>query len=206
MNGNEPEYPLMACRPIQDRQLSPFRELYAQGIRLLHVDATFSEDIFHPELRAWKGPDHFDYSCQEDYWEKFSGNAPRRACVCAFMRHHRPGGTKRIRSNCRNMAMVRWRRIFSEPLDEHSRAWPRRNGVTPHAWRWRDFCAGWNPAAGRSGFGDCSCAMELHGSGGFWEQIDFLIIRNRWSADFAAGSSKLMVRGMRCAAPGGIRM
>jgi len=73
---HEPEYPLMASRPIQAQQLSPFRELYEQGVRTLHVDATFSEDIFHPVLRAWQRPDVFDYSYQEAYWKSLIEACP----------------------------------------------------------------------------------------------------------------------------------
>lgn len=73
---DQDEYPLMAMRPIQQQQLSPFRELYTQGVRTLQVDATFSEDIFHPELRAWKAPDVYDYSYQAAYWEKILSVCP----------------------------------------------------------------------------------------------------------------------------------
>ncbi|PTX99968.1 hypothetical protein DB346_19365 [Verrucomicrobia bacterium LW23] len=71
-----PEFPLMVSRPIQHQQLTPFRELYAQGIRVLHVDATFSEDFFHTEMRAWKGPGEFDYSYQAAYWRKLLEACP----------------------------------------------------------------------------------------------------------------------------------
>jgi hypothetical protein len=66
----------MANRPIQRRQLTPFRELYAQGVRVFHIDATFSEDIFHPELRAWVAENVFDYSYQENYWNELLAECP----------------------------------------------------------------------------------------------------------------------------------
>lgn len=72
----KPEFPLMANRPLQVGTLSPFRELYTQGVRLLQVDATFSEDLFHSELRAWKAPGVFDYSYQEAYWTKLLEACP----------------------------------------------------------------------------------------------------------------------------------
>ncbi len=76
------DFPLMACRPIQRRQLSPYRELYAQGVRVLHVDATFAEDYFHPELRAWKAPDTYEYSVQEAHWHTLLAACPEaRLCL-----------------------------------------------------------------------------------------------------------------------------
>jgi beta-galactosidase len=76
------DFPLMAQRPIQGRQLSPFRELYAQGVRVLQVDATFAEDYFHPELRAWTAPGVFDYSAQESYWHSLLAACPdARLCL-----------------------------------------------------------------------------------------------------------------------------
>ncbi len=76
------DFPLMANRPVQNRELSPFRELHAQGVRLLQVDATFSEDLFHPRLRAWKRPGVFDYSYQESYWKSLLSACPgARLCL-----------------------------------------------------------------------------------------------------------------------------
>lgn len=82
MSDSYPKFPLMANRPIQGQELTPFRELYAQGIRLLQVDATFSEDLFQSKLRAWKSPDVFDYSYQEAYWKKLLAACPEaRLCL-----------------------------------------------------------------------------------------------------------------------------
>ena len=80
--NSAPEFPLMVSRPIQRQQLTPFRELYQQGVRFLHVDATFSEDLFHKEMRAWKAPDVFDYSYQAAYWRKLLEACPdARFCL-----------------------------------------------------------------------------------------------------------------------------
>jgi hypothetical protein len=60
--------------------------LYQQGVRIFHVDATCSEDIFHPWLRAWKGPDTFDYSFQEAYWRELLEQCPEaRFCLRVFV-------------------------------------------------------------------------------------------------------------------------
>ena len=81
------DFPLMAERPIQFQPLSPFEELYHCGVRLLHVDATFSENIFHPAMRAWNGPGSFDYTYQETYWRRLLEACPEaRFCLrlCAY--------------------------------------------------------------------------------------------------------------------------
>lgn len=96
-----PPFPLMANRPVQGGRLSPFRELYREGVRLFHIDATFSEDIFHPELRAWKEPGRFDYSAQEEYWKTLIAACPEaRFCLRLYAAsppwwddaHHQQGG------------------------------------------------------------------------------------------------------------------
>jgi len=75
-------FPVMANRPVHDQPLTPYRELYAQGVRLFQIDATFSDDLFHPDLRAWKAPDVFDYSYQENYWRRLLEIGPEaRFCL-----------------------------------------------------------------------------------------------------------------------------
>ncbi len=52
--------------------LPPHYEVFATGSRMglrhLQVDATFAEDIYHPELRFWQGPDTFDGSAQDTHF------------------------------------------------------------------------------------------------------------------------------------------
>ncbi len=74
----------MAERPCNGLELAVFHDLYARGVRLFHVDATSTEDIFHPELRAWHAPDQFDYSFQEKYWQRMLAPCPE-AQLCLRM-------------------------------------------------------------------------------------------------------------------------
>jgi hypothetical protein len=81
-----PSFPLMANRPCNGGHLTPFLALYQQGVRLFHIDATCSEDIFHPWLRAWVGPDTFDYSAQEAYWHTLLEQCPEaRFCLRLYV-------------------------------------------------------------------------------------------------------------------------
>ena len=79
-------FPLMANRPSDGGHLSPFLSLHGQGVRLFHVDATCAEDIFHPQLRAWVGPEKFDYSAQDAYWQTLAARCPEaRFCLRVFV-------------------------------------------------------------------------------------------------------------------------
>lgn len=81
-----PSFPLMANRPCNGGHLTPFLALYQQGVRIFHIDATCSEDIFHPWLRAWTGPETFDYSVQEAYWRKLLEQCPEaRFCLRVYV-------------------------------------------------------------------------------------------------------------------------
>jgi hypothetical protein len=69
---NDSVYPLMYERPGPLVHWPPFRDLYQRGVRLFHVDATPSEDIYHPELRAWIASDTFDYSqSMQEYFRRW---------------------------------------------------------------------------------------------------------------------------------------
>jgi Beta-galactosidase len=57
-----------AERPIVGEHREIFQHLGGCGLRQFHVDATCSEDIYHPELRFWHGPGKFDGSFQDAYF------------------------------------------------------------------------------------------------------------------------------------------
>src|SRR5690349_6549944 len=59
---SQTKFPLMSERPCDGGHLDIFRTIYARGVRMFHVDATCTEDFYHPHLRAWVSPDKFDYS------------------------------------------------------------------------------------------------------------------------------------------------
>lgn len=59
-----------ANRPYLGGHLEVFSRLAAQGLHHFHCDASCSEDIYHPELRFWHGPDDFRSEQQE---KQFAG-------------------------------------------------------------------------------------------------------------------------------------
>jgi hypothetical protein len=69
---------LAACvqKPFLGDEVSVFARLHGAGLRLAQVDATCSEDIYHPHLRYWHGPGQFDGSSQSDYFQKVTAAAP----------------------------------------------------------------------------------------------------------------------------------
>ena len=77
----QPSLPLMYERPgpVGTRF---WKEMYDQGIRVFHVDATCACDIYSPDLLAWPEPDRFDYSAQEDGWRRLLSDCPdARLCL-----------------------------------------------------------------------------------------------------------------------------
>ncbi len=76
------QFPLMAQRPIGGRHLTPYCDLYRCGVGLFQVDATCSEDVYHPDIRAWDSLETFDYSEQERYWKQLLSKCPKaRFCL-----------------------------------------------------------------------------------------------------------------------------
>jgi hypothetical protein len=65
-----------AQRPICGEHYEAFERLASQGLRQFHVDATCSEDIYHPELRFWHGPDQFDGSFQQNHFQRLAEICP----------------------------------------------------------------------------------------------------------------------------------
>lgn len=57
-----------AQRPIVGKHREVFQHMGGCGLRQFHVDATCSEDIYHPELRFWHGTDKYDGSFQDAYF------------------------------------------------------------------------------------------------------------------------------------------
>jgi hypothetical protein len=74
---NDLDFPLMYERPGPLVHWPPFLDFYQRSVSLFHVDATPSEDIYHPELRAWIAPDTFDYATQENGWKRLLEQCPQ---------------------------------------------------------------------------------------------------------------------------------
>lgn len=82
---NQP-FPLMYNRTGPIKSLSLFHQFYENGVRIFHIDATCSEDIYHPELRAWVKASQFDYSAQERGWEQWLACCPEgRLCLRVYV-------------------------------------------------------------------------------------------------------------------------
>jgi hypothetical protein len=64
---------LGAQRPYLGDQTDLFHVLERAGAQWLQCDATCSEDIYHPELRFWHGPGHFDGRVMDAYFRKVLG-------------------------------------------------------------------------------------------------------------------------------------
>jgi len=50
--------------------LGALERLSTRGIRCFQPNATCTEDIYHPQLRFWQGPDRFDGAAQEDCFRR----------------------------------------------------------------------------------------------------------------------------------------
>ena len=74
--SGKPWFGLGAERPFIGDNVALFRTLSSAGAQFLQCDATCSEDIYHPELRFWHGPDEFDGSAQDQYFQKVLGDKP----------------------------------------------------------------------------------------------------------------------------------
>ena len=74
---------LAACvqKPFLGDEVRVFARLHRAGLRVAQVDATCSEDIYHPHLRYWHGPGQFDGSAQSDYFQKVSDAAPEALLI-----------------------------------------------------------------------------------------------------------------------------
>jgi hypothetical protein len=76
----------MVNRPINGWHVEPFETLYQRGVRLFHIDATCSEDIYHPQIRAWAAPERFDYGPQEQFWQRLIHACPdARFCLRLYV-------------------------------------------------------------------------------------------------------------------------
>ncbi|MBI2201026.1 MAG: beta-galactosidase, partial [Armatimonadetes bacterium] len=160
----EPGFPLMFNRPGPIDALEVYEQLYGQGVRVFHVDATCSEDIYQPALRAWVSPDRFDYSPQEAGWEALVRRCPdARFCFRLYV-----------------ASPPWWDEAYPEELQrypgdraEHAFLWTARRSITSLASeRWMEdaevalcrFLA-WLESSGW-----CRCVWGLHLSYGItWE-------------------------------------
>jgi len=75
LNG-QPWFGYAANRPYLGNHLEAFRSLAGAGLRHFHFDTTCTEDLYHPELRFWKGPNHFDPAIQHDFFQKLTAICP----------------------------------------------------------------------------------------------------------------------------------
>jgi len=63
--GGRHWFGLGAHRPYLPPHLEIYERLAGQGVRQFQCDATCAEDIYHPQLRFWHGPDDFGSPEQE---------------------------------------------------------------------------------------------------------------------------------------------
>lgn len=75
LNGR-PWFGYAANRPYLGNHLEAFRHLAGAGLRHFHFDTTCTEDLYHPELAFWKGPDHFDPSVQDEFFRQLTAICP----------------------------------------------------------------------------------------------------------------------------------
>lgn len=77
--GGRPWFGWGSERPYLGDHVEAFTRLTGAGLRQVHVDATCAEDIYHPELRFWHGPDHFDPAVQDRYLRSIADRVPADA-------------------------------------------------------------------------------------------------------------------------------
>lgn len=65
-----------ANRPIYGDHYEIYERLAGCGFRQFHIDATCSEDIYHPELRFWQGPGEFDPSAHDRHFRRVAEICP----------------------------------------------------------------------------------------------------------------------------------
>ena len=73
---NKPWFGWGAERPIVGKNRTIFEHLNGCGLRHIHLDATCSEDIYHPELRFWHGPGEYDGTFQNSYFKYITEACP----------------------------------------------------------------------------------------------------------------------------------
>lgn len=74
--NNSPTFGWTGHRPFLPGHVEAYERLHGAGLRHIQIDATCSEDIFHPELRFWTGLNAFDGSPQDAYFKKVTRAAP----------------------------------------------------------------------------------------------------------------------------------
>jgi len=65
-----------ANRPVLDNEVRVYHRLHASGLRVAHVDANATADIYHPHLNFWVGPGKYDPAPQEHYFRKVAEASP----------------------------------------------------------------------------------------------------------------------------------
>ena len=64
-------------RPILGDHFEAFERMCGvAGLRHIQCEATCSEDIYHPELRFWHGPEKYDGAAQDQYFSKLAKICP----------------------------------------------------------------------------------------------------------------------------------
>ena len=74
--NDTPYFAWTGHRPLLPGHVEAYERLHHTGLRHIHIDATCSEDIFHPELRFWVGPDSYDGSAQDAWFKQVTQAAP----------------------------------------------------------------------------------------------------------------------------------
>jgi len=71
-----PWFGLGAERPYLGDNVALFRTLESVGARFFQSDATCGEDIYHPQLRFWHGPEAYDGAAMDAYFRRVLGDCP----------------------------------------------------------------------------------------------------------------------------------
>jgi hypothetical protein len=74
--NNAPTFGWTAHRPFLPNHVEAYERLHRAGLRHIQIDATCSEDIFHPELRFWTGPNTYDGTAQDEWFKQITQAAP----------------------------------------------------------------------------------------------------------------------------------
>lgn len=79
-------FPLMYERPGPAWSKEHWERMCRQGVRMLHLDATCSEDLHNPELRAYLAPGQWDFSAQAARWQHLLQDTPEaRLCLRLYV-------------------------------------------------------------------------------------------------------------------------
>lgn len=134
--------------------MTPFTSLYDEcGVKLFHIDATATEDIYHPHLRAWVSSGRFDYSAQETHWRELVRRCPdAKLCLRLYvasppwwdashpdeLQRYEDGSTEGAfqrteRRTLPSLASEKWKRDAVKAVKRFT-AWLHSSGWEPRVW------------------------------------------------------------------------